>query len=37
MSATIVLCFGEAILTIVTLINTIPSSHISGISSFEKL
>ena len=30
-------CWGEVVLTAVTLINTIPSSHISGISSFEKL
>ena len=29
--------WGEAILTIVTLINITPSSHISGISPFEKL
>ena len=29
--------WGEAILTIVTLINLIPSSHISCISLFEKL
>ena len=29
--------WGEGVLTIVTLINTIPSSHISGISHFGKL
>ena len=28
--------WGEAVLTIVTLINSIPSSHISGIYHFEK-
>jgi len=29
--------WGEAVLTAVSLINTIPSSHSSGLSSFEKL
>jgi len=29
--------WGEAILTVVSLINTIPSSHSSGLSPFEKL
>ena len=28
---------GEVVLTVVTLINSIPSSHILGISPFEKL
>jgi hypothetical protein len=29
--------WGEAVLTVISLINTIPSSHSSGLSSFEKL